>query len=174
MAVNLSFIDFIIPKSIIEVKYVGGFNKCLNDHRKSIGGSVYFDKNLFHNGAMSSEGINILIDKWSALGFEATDFCVVESLLPQANNPCEWLIINHDERSAHLVGTVSGPIVGRRLFYERRITRESQSIFKKDCCRMRWTALLIYRLGNSNPALAARMESWLARQLIWKPLPSIQ
>ena len=170
MAINLSSIDFIIPVSIIEKKYIGGFEKCLYDHRRSLGGSVYLDKNLFHTGAMSPDGIEELIDKWSALGFEATDFCVVQSLLPTANNPCEWLTINYEERSAHMAGTVSGPIAGRRLFYERRKTEESRSEFKKDCRRMRWTALLIYRLKDSNPALASRLESWLVRQLVWKPL----
>ena len=173
MAINLSFIDFIVPISTIRSKYQGGFGKCLYDHRKSLGGSVYFDKYLFHTGSMCPEDAENLIDKWSALGFEQTDFCVVESLLPSPNKSCQWLTINQDERTAHYSGTEAGPIAGRRLFYERRKTKESQAKFKKECRRMRWTALLIYRLRNINPALVARLESWLARQQIWDPVLGI-
>ena len=171
MSINLSFIDFVVPIATIRSKYIGGFEKCLFDHRKSLGGSVYFDLNLFHTGTMDPDDADRLIDKWSAFGFESTDFCVMESLLPHANNQCDWLIIDQDERTAHYAGTKPGAIAGRRLFYERRKTTEAKSKFKLDCRRMRWTAFLIYRLRNVNPALVARLKLWLIRQQMWEPLP---
>ena len=126
MAINLANIDFIIQVSVIRKRYPGGLEKCLYDHSRSLGGVVYFDRHLFHTGAMSDDGIQKLIEKWSAMGFEATevvneekrakDFCIVQSLLSHISLPCHWLMINEGERYAYLVGTVPGPIAGRRLF----------------------------------------------------------
>jgi hypothetical protein len=180
VAINLSFIDFIVPISAIRERYPGGFEKCLYDHRRSLGGVVYFDRYLFHTGAMSDDGIQRLIEKWSALGFEATevvdgetrckDFCVVQSLLSHITYPCHWLMYDEDERFAYLAGTKPGAIVGRRLFYERRRTKKAQSEFKKDCRRMRWAIFLIYWSRYRNAALAARLNSWLVRKQEWEPL----
>ena len=40
MAIALEFIDLIIPISVIEEKYPGGWNQCLLDHAELIGGAV--------------------------------------------------------------------------------------------------------------------------------------
>jgi len=179
MAINLVFIDFIVPVAKIRKLYPGGWEKCLYDHRRALGGSVYFDKHLFHAGAMDPEGAETLVERWTALGFEATeevdgkkvwkDFCVLESLLMLSSHPCQWLTINLEERAAHLAGTEPGPVAGRRLFHERRKTEQAKAAFRKSCRRMRWTALLQYRLRNVAGTLADLLNQWLMRQQVWEP-----
>lgn len=47
MAIQLEFIDFIVPRSVIEEKYPGGWVQCLKDHKNLIGGRVWYDEHLF-------------------------------------------------------------------------------------------------------------------------------
>lgn len=178
MAINLCFIDFIVPITKIREIYPGGWEKCIYDNRKSLGGPVYFDEHLFHTGAMDPADIEKLIERWSALGFEGTevidgkrvwkDFCVVESLLSYSAYACRWLIFKEYERYAYLAGTEPGTIVGRRVIYERRKTRVAKSKFKMDCRRMRWKAYLIYKLRCFRP-LTEKLYLSLVHQQEWEP-----
>lgn len=123
MAVALEFIDFIVPISVIEQKYPGGWERCIADHEPLIGGRVWFDEQLLRDGAMNPSDIESLIEEWTALGFQPTeelggqrvwkDCCVVESMFGGATLPCDWLEIADDGRSAHLVGTEPGEIRSR-------------------------------------------------------------
>ena len=70
MAVALEFIDFIVPIALIRAKYRGGWEKCLQDHSRLIGGRVWYDEHLFRDGAMSPRDIQSLIDEWEGLGFQ--------------------------------------------------------------------------------------------------------
>jgi len=174
MAINLAFIDFIVPISTIKQKYPDGFEKFVYDHRRSLGGVNYFDQHLFHTGAMSWEGVARLKEKWTSLGFQEAevvdgkevckDFCVLESLLSKTSRPCSWLAIEEHHRFGYLAGTDAGPVVGRRLF-ERRKTKEEKAKYERDRRRMRWAAILIYRLRHVSPALVVRMTQWLIRQM---------
>jgi len=174
MAINLAFIDFVVPISTIKQKYPDGLERFIYDHRRSLGGVNYFDEHLFHTGAMSGDGITRLKDKWTALGFEETevvdgkehwkDFCVLESLLSRTSRPCPWLMVDEYERIGYLAGTDSGPVVGRRLF-ERRKSTEEKAKYERDRRRMRWVAILIYRLRHVSPVLVNRMTKWLIRQM---------
>jgi len=180
MAINLMFIDFIVPIARIRELYPGGWESCLYDHRRSLGGSVYFDERLFHAGAMDPEAGERLVERWSALGFVAQevvdgkgvwkDFCVLESLLAPEKAP-GWLSVDLEGRAAHLAGTQPGPVAGRRLVHERRRTREAEAAFKRSCRRMRWAAVLLYLVKGSRP-LSERLNQWLLREQLWEQAKS--
>lgn len=123
MAIALEFIDFVVPLSVIREKYLGGWEQCLTDHQRLIGGRVWYDNHLLRDGAMNPMDIKTLLDEWVALGFEPTeniadrlswkDCCVIESLLGGPTLPCSWIEIGGDSRSAYLKGTEPGTVVGR-------------------------------------------------------------
>ena len=123
MAVALEFIDFIVPIAVIREKYPGGWEQCLKDHERLIGGRVWYDDHLLRDGAMNPHDIESLIDEWTALGFQPMeerdgdrrwkDVCVVESMLGGPTLPCEWLTLGEDGRSAFLEGTDPGPTRSR-------------------------------------------------------------
>ncbi|MDX9995073.1 MAG: hypothetical protein RBS28_07085 [Rhodocyclaceae bacterium] len=118
MAVALEFIDFIVPIAVIREKYPGGWEQCLKDHERLIGGRVWYDDHLLRDGAMNPHDIESLIDEWTALGFQPMEeidgerrwkeVCVVESMFGGPTSPCEWLAIGEDGCSAYLKGTEPG------------------------------------------------------------------
>ncbi len=130
MAVRLEFIDFIVPIAVIEEKYHGGWKQCLKDHKLK---PFWHDEHLFKTGAMCPEDIRRLIDKWSALGFIEKemvngtamykDFCIVQSLLSilLGPPPCEWLVVDYENRTAYLKGTEPGKIIGREAVMKKSL-----------------------------------------------------
>ena len=96
MAISLEFIDFIVPISIIHEKYPGGWKQCLIDYEYGIGGRIWYDKYLFRDGAMAPHGIEILVNEWTAKGFEPyeeidgkrywKDFCIASMLSGSNDN----------------------------------------------------------------------------------------
>lgn len=123
MAISLEFIDFIVPISVIHEKYPGGWKQCLIDYEYGIGGRIWYDKYLFRDGAMAPHGIEILVNEWTAKGFEPyeeidgkrhwKDFCVAEVMFGGSTLPCNWLEINSELGCAYLKGTELGEIAGR-------------------------------------------------------------
>lgn len=123
MAIALEFIDFVVPVNVIRKKYPGGWEQCLKDHERLIGGRVWFDDHLLRDGAMNPRDIESLIEEWTNLGFTPyeesdgqriwKDCCVVEGLFGGATLPCEWLAIGEDGNSAYLKGTEPGITHGR-------------------------------------------------------------
>jgi len=123
MAVALEFIDFIVPIALIREKYPGGWEQCLIDHERLLGGRVWFDDHLLRDGAMNPNDISSLIDEWTELGFQPMeerdgervwkDVCVVESMFGGPTLPCEWLVIGEDGCSAYLKGTEPGLTISR-------------------------------------------------------------
>jgi hypothetical protein len=124
MAITLEFIDFIIPIRIIEAKYKGGWAQCLRDHAPLIGGRVWYDDNLFRDGAMNPADIKALAEFWEGLGFNIIrveqdgskhfhDACVVEWRAGGATLPCDWIECCKDEPVAFLKGQPVGAIIGR-------------------------------------------------------------
>ncbi len=121
MAIALEFINFIVPTQIIKNKYPGGWEKCLSDHERLIGGRVYFDDHLFRDGVMAPTDAEALVDEWVKRGFEAIretdgerhwwDCCVV-SFPFGLSFPCDWIEISDDWYSAYLKGTEPGDVVG--------------------------------------------------------------
>lgn len=122
MAVALEFIDFIVPISLIQKKYPGGWAQCQKDHASFIGKRVWFDQYLFRDGAMNPCDMEDIIQKWQAYGFRPlkdqhgqlvwNECCIVESLLGGPTLPCAWLALTEDGKSAYLQGTRPGVLVG--------------------------------------------------------------
>ena len=122
MAVKLEFLNFIVPVQVIDQKYSGGWDACLRNHAKSIGRVVWYDEHLFRTGAMDGDMMDNLIEKWTRLGFEATeeiegktvwkDFCVVTSYgVSEHDSP--WIMVDSASGAAWLRGTDRGEVVGR-------------------------------------------------------------
>lgn len=122
MAIATEFIDFIVPIHIIEEKYFGGWERCLEDHKELIGGRVWYDEHLFRDGAMGPQVIEALIDLWATMGFECykmvdgknywQDVCVYEGLLGGPTMPCDWLAVDEKTGGVYLAGTQPGELVG--------------------------------------------------------------
>jgi hypothetical protein len=127
MSIQLEFINFIVPVSTIKDKYPGGWEQCLLDHRALIGGRVWYDDYLFRDGAMGSSDIEILIEKWSELGFNTheagdtptkwLDVCVIDSF-SGLTLPCDWIELA--EYSASLKGLPEKKIIDRSFFSEEQ------------------------------------------------------
>ena len=123
MAIALEFIDFIVPRSVIEEKYPGGWSGCLKDHRSQLGGRVWYDDHLFRDGAMNPQDIEILVRRWEQLGFETQevidgdafwrDVCVVEAAFGGPTLPCSWIEVDSVARTTNLAGTPPGKVVFR-------------------------------------------------------------
>lgn len=121
MAVQLEFIDFIVPIEVIKQKYPGGWEQCLKDHENLIGGRVWYDEHLFRDGAMNPADIGHLVDEWQSLGFHThdggdnpkrwVDVCVVEAV---PTLPCDWIEI--EGNAAFKKGTPKGQVASRETF----------------------------------------------------------
>lgn len=122
MAIALECIDFVVPIAIIRKKYPGGWEQCLMDHERLIGGRVWFDEHLLRDGAMNPRDIGLLVEEWTKLGFAPTeerngqlvwkDCCVVESMFGCTTLPCDWLEIDDNGITAYLKGTDPGEVAG--------------------------------------------------------------
>ena len=125
MAIQLEFINFIVPVRVIQQKYAGGWDACLRDHAKGIGRVVWYDDHLFRTGAMDGDMMDNLIVKWTGLGFEASeslgnsilwkDFCVLTSYGVSPHD-CSWIKVNSAARVAWLTGAEQGEAIGRDHF----------------------------------------------------------
>ena len=121
MAVQLEFINFIVPIEVIKQKYPGGWEQCLRDHENLIGGRVWFDGHLLRDGAMNPMDVGNLVEKWQALGFHThdggnnprkwVDVCVVDAMLGGATLPCDWIATAGD--AAFYKGKPKGKLIGR-------------------------------------------------------------
>lgn len=126
MAIQLEFIDFIVPRSVIEAKYPGGWLQCLKDHERLIGGRVWYDEYLFRDGAMNPMDIESLVNEWQSMGFnthkenedgmpiEWLDVCVCEGLLGGPTLKCDWLDVDLNTRTASLKGSDQVRSAGRQ------------------------------------------------------------
>jgi hypothetical protein len=125
MAIQLEFINLIVPMKTINAKYPGGWEACIEDHKDAIGGRIWYDDHLFRDGAMSPSDMQFLVTCWESLGFETKrdvdgtifwqDVCVADAL-KGASRPCEWLSFMETERAVFFKGTDPGPVIGRHAF----------------------------------------------------------
>jgi hypothetical protein len=53
MAVELEFINLIVPIALIKQKYPGGWEQCLDDHANLIGGRVWYDEHPIYSEGSS-------------------------------------------------------------------------------------------------------------------------
>lgn len=117
MAVYLEFLNLVIPKSVIDEKYPGGWEQCLADGR-----GTWNDEYLLREGAMSPMDIEILLDSWKRKGLQPTkrsrgeiawrDLCIIQTPSQSPTLPCDWIEIAEDGRHAWLKGRTPGAIVG--------------------------------------------------------------
>ena len=124
MAIQLEFINLIVPIKTIKKKYPGGWEQCLSDHKNLIGGRVWYDDNLFRDGAMSPVDMRHLVHKWVRRGFHAwddgdnpgkwVDVCVVEAMFGGTTLPCDWIEVDGD--IAFMKGVSRGEVIGRESF----------------------------------------------------------
>jgi len=126
MAVQLEFVNLIVPIARIRELYPGGWTRCLEDHARSIGRVSWHDLNLFRaSGSMAPELTDVLVAKWVDRGFTSTelvdgetvwkDFCVVDSF-GFSRYRCHWLEFDPASRSAWLTGTQPGEPISRDHF----------------------------------------------------------
>lgn len=129
LAIQLEFINLIVPVQRIRDIYPGGWDGCLAANAGRLGKIVWYDENLFHGGgAMDPEMIDVLIERWTNLGFAATevvdgkaiwkDFAILDSW-GISQYDCPWIVVDGTERIAWLRGTEPGEVIGRDHF--RRI-----------------------------------------------------
>jgi hypothetical protein len=128
MAIATIFIDFIVPIKTIKDKYPGGWEQCLEDHYHLIGGRVWYDEHLFHDGAMNPTDIENLVSSWKSLGFNThiendegypvkwIDVCVHEGMFGGSTLECDWLAYDESTGGVFLKGTDPGPLVTRKNF----------------------------------------------------------
>ncbi|PKO02878.1 MAG: hypothetical protein CVU43_05520 [Chloroflexi bacterium HGW-Chloroflexi-5] len=137
MAIQLEFIDFIIPIKTIKKKYPGGWEQCLKDHEDLIGRVIWYDDHLFRTGAMNPMDIRCLIEEWGKLGFHThaggnnptkwIDVCVVEFVFGGVTLPCDWIEVVGD--IAYLKDTSKGKLIGRENFSKKGSTNKINALW---------------------------------------------
>ena len=126
MAVQLEFINLIMPISVLEEKYGEGLQGYLKEHSRSIGKVLWHDDAVVRvTGAMDPEMIDIWIEEWSKLGFQPTeliegktvwkDLCIVDSN-GFSEHDSRWIVVDGAERIAWFRGTEPGETIGRDNF----------------------------------------------------------
>lgn len=122
MALRLEFFNIIIPISIIEKRYSGGFGKYKVDNAKCIGKTIWFDKYLVREGAMNSKEISDRVQYWWDAGCWVyrlnagekiwNEVCVCEQM--GGDSPvCEWLGYIQSENAVFLKGFPPAEIIGK-------------------------------------------------------------
>lgn len=106
MAIELEFINIIIPIEKINRLYPGGFNKFLKDKNieKNPHGKYWYDDHLFRDGAMNPNDAGYITKELEKLGFKAKDeqtkewkdFAVISSFFISKKTNCKWLRYNSE------------------------------------------------------------------------------
>lgn len=133
MAVKLEFVNLIIPiKNINNSKFEGGFQALIDEHRNSIGYSVWFDKHLFRIGSMDTWFIDGEINFWIEQGLTPLkkidgvehwcDLFAYSSGFNQFIPNCDWIEINNYRNIAWLKGEEIGEIYPNHMYLSNGIT----------------------------------------------------
>jgi hypothetical protein len=123
-AIQLEFLNLIVPVQRIRDLYPGGWSGFIADNAKRIGRTIWYSPSLVRaGGAMDPEMVDALIERWIALGFTATevvdgrkqwkDFVLVDAF-GFTQHDCPWITVA--ERVAWLRATERGEVVGRDSF----------------------------------------------------------
>ena len=130
MAIQMEFIDVVIPITTIKEKYAGGLEQCLEDYKNLIGERVWCDEHLFRDGAMNGRDAEEIVRHWKSIGFDVheevdgkpskwKDVCVHE-MIWGATLDCDWLERDLKTRSLYLKGTEIGEVIGRGNFKKNK------------------------------------------------------
>ena len=146
MAVALEFIDFIIPRRVIEEKYKGGWPQFLEDFDNCIGSSAWYDEHLFRYGTMCPQHADDFLKTCEGWGFEVSaeengnpvckDVCVVEIMWGGPKMSCDWLEIDYKAQTAYLAGTEPGPVSYQDKVYGRSFLE--RLAIRLDAIRAKW------------------------------------
>jgi hypothetical protein len=120
MAIQLEFINLVIPITVIDAKYPGGWVQCLEDHHEALWDRIWYDDHLFRDGSMNKKGLASLLNSWASIGLVLTeeadgrtywkDLCVCEQDFG-SHYPCPWIAF--DGLTAHHHGSNPGVVIGR-------------------------------------------------------------
>jgi hypothetical protein len=130
MAIQLEYINLIIPIKNIGLCYPGGFDLFREHHMSIFGETCWHDMHLFRNGAMNDVDMDILIASWQKRGLvpyvenngarKWKDMCVIESHHAEPTLPCSWIEVDQENNCVFLKKRPKGRIIGReemKLFY---------------------------------------------------------
>jgi|SRR5690625_277548 len=105
MAIQLEFLNFIVPIHIIKKKYPGGWEQCLKDYEYELGRSAWHDDELFRLGAMNPMDMGFIVEHWQSLGFRThtstgskarwKEVCIVQAGFGPTL-PCGWIEVAED------------------------------------------------------------------------------
>jgi hypothetical protein len=112
MSVGIEYFNVIVPISVIEKRYPGGWDQCKKNLCCNEQGSPNCsDEYLLRQGAMSGFDIELIVADWESLGLKRykgaganrkwRDLCVFDSLDEIPSN-CDWLTIGDDPQTVCL------------------------------------------------------------------------
>jgi hypothetical protein len=156
MTIRLHAINLLVPIHLIEARYPGGLEACIDDHESLIGDRVWFD------GAPSSAGIRALVDGWTRVGLQPVrrtesgwhwdDLCVVTASRAAPTLPCEWLRLSPDGNDAWWAHAEPGPSFGPEDFVRAPAPRRAPP---RAAAAEGWGRRLLDRLvGSADEGLA--------------------
>ena len=112
MAIDLEFLNFIVPISVIERKYPGGWQQCRTDYIGETGGPSRHDDQLFRLGAMDPLSMGLMVREWEEMGFQIerkvkgesrwNHGCIIGAGECAPTLPCAWLMVADDGMSARM------------------------------------------------------------------------
>lgn len=110
MAIALEFLNFIVPISVIERKYPGGWRQCREDYIGETGGPARHDDQLFRLGVMDPLSMGLMVSEWEEMGFQIerkvqgesrwNHGCIIGAGECTPTLPCVWLLVADDGMSA--------------------------------------------------------------------------
>ena len=119
MSIALEYLNLIIPISVIDRKYPGGWARCREDlgleQLASSSGSYWHDGDLFRAGAMNPLDFKMLVMNWKDLGLKeskrhqgkrvAADFCLYATFSDGPEVPCPWIELDQATCTARFIST---------------------------------------------------------------------
>jgi hypothetical protein len=111
MAIQLEFLNLIVPIQVIDRHYSGGFKALIAQHLSMFGVKLWHDEHLFRDGAMNPKDIEDLVEFWKEKGLKPfeersgkkwwKDMCVVD-FFGGSTLPCDWLEHDPTDHSVYL------------------------------------------------------------------------
>ena len=122
MSLCQEFFDVFIKIDDIDRVYPGGFDAYCEEFSDLIGDTIWHDKHLLREGAMSGADVEQIINEWAKRGLQPYRLadgepvewieCCVSSLYGGPTLPCSWLAFDDATGGAYLAGYDPGILVG--------------------------------------------------------------
>ncbi len=103
MSIEIEFINLIIPKEILEIKYVGGIDKFKNDCPNK---SFREDESLVRVGFMNNNDLYNFLDVVTSNGLEYKEETTIDFVIINTLSGVSWEVdwVEHDYCSCWKVG----------------------------------------------------------------------